>query len=316
MGALYDITLPGWAIRHTGQVAAWCPWCGDLHMHGEPGAVIGDVLDRGAHCTSDASPALGDGYNIRVVGIVDRVHEVEPARLAIEPGKTPLADRLTGRVSDGWGLRLPVLRGLFTNGRLSSNAMGGFTFTPHGLEVSVSPSGAWWVRQRQRAGWITLGQGKCVLALMEMLFAWPRGWAAVHILRACGAVLSPHIAARVAELIEQDGAAVGNAVPSLPFRLAASGTADAKRTAELKDGPIAAAVHSGISGDDVRCLGAFAQHLAPRVVAEASELGAENPATAELATACNRIADFLTADRAEHIAALLDAAATATERRA
>lgn len=79
---------------------------------------------------------------------------------------------------------------------------------------------------------------------------------------------------------------------------------------------VTAARATGITGDDIRLLGALAQHLRPRVTAAAAELGEEGAAVAELVTACDRVADFLLEDRAERIAALLDAAATANERHA
>lgn len=212
MAAVHKITLSGWAVLSTGQVAAYCPWCGDLHLHGERGAVVGQVLHRAAHCTSEDSPAYGSGYDVRVVGIADHVREVEPAPLALEPGVVPLAERLTsGTTFGGWGLRLPVLRAMFATGRLSANTHEGFVFARRGLEISASPSGSWWVRQRGRSGWATLGHGQCILALVELLFDWPRGWAAVHLLRAAGAVLSPAAAARVAEIIESDKQEVSDA---------------------------------------------------------------------------------------------------------
>ncbi len=212
-----EIILHGWAVGTTGQVAVFCPWCADLHMHGEPGAVVGDILHRGAHCTSVHSPSFDGSYSVRVVGVVNHVREIEPAPLALEPGKVPMAERLsTGATFDGWGLKLPLLRALFKNGRLSSERGGEFVFTPRGLEVSASPAGGWTVRRRRKSGWEMLGRGECILALIELLFGWPRGWAAVHILRAAGAVLSAETAARVAALID------GSAPPVPPTALPSS----------------------------------------------------------------------------------------------
>lgn len=317
MANLHDITLRGWAIPTTGQVAAWCPWCADLHMHGQRDAVVGDVLHRAAHCTSEHSPAFGGGYDVHIGAVADHVREVEPAPRAIEPGAVPLAERMvSGATFGGWGLRLPVLRAMFTNGRLSSDPNEGFTFTPRGLEVSMSPGGSWWVRQRQRSGWATLGHGGCVLSLMELLFAWPRGWAAVHILRAAGAVLSAETAARMAALLsDSSGDHRLPFVPSPPLSPDDEPVAPERPPRDATAAAITAAIEAGITGDDIRLLAAFAQHLGPVVKDFAAPLRATDVSVADLVVAFHRVADFIIDDRAEQIARLLDAAACQAERR-
>lgn len=68
--ALFIPNTPADSEERFGALAAWCPWCEDIHFHGDAGGGAGDREEhRLANCSdASASPFLETGYTLHVSG--------------------------------------------------------------------------------------------------------------------------------------------------------------------------------------------------------------------------------------------------------